>query len=148
MIIKFVRRLSCAVFAYLFLAWVLYHKLYIGKSETLRTEIEQQILSDYSSERYQHLTYHDTYDRFIFCNKVTYARNDTEGLVSQAVKQMNQTEAQASNKTNDELISELKFLPCEFGRDELFSIVVIRDSETARELQAMNQAGHLSGEIL
>lgn len=91
MMTKFFRRVFCAAFFYLLLAWILYHKLYVGKNEQLITAIEDQLLSSYSSERYQHLSYHEKYDRFIFCNKVTYQRNDTAGLVHEAVQHTNQT---------------------------------------------------------
>lgn len=77
----------------------------------------------------------------MFCNKVSFNRDDTAALVGQAVKDTNQTEAQASHLSNEELITELKFLPCEFARDELFSFVVINDEDKARELKSMNKVG-------
>ena len=46
-----------------------------------------------------------------------------------------------SHLSNEELITELKFLPCEFSRDELFSFVVVEDEDKARELKSMNKAG-------
>ena len=122
----------CFIFIYTLAAWVIYHKLYVSRNDVLIKQMEEQLLSHYTSTEYQHLSYSDKTDHFIFCNKVSFNRNDTEGLVDQAVQKTNQTKAQASHKSNEELITELKFLPCEFGRDELFSFVVMNDDETAR----------------
>ena len=97
---------------------------------------------------YQHLSYSDTTDRFIFCNKVTYERNDTTNIAKYAVKKLNETEAEVKNKTNDELITETKLVACEFSRDELFSVVVIEDPQVAGDLKRRNMEKNLTVEYV
>ena len=46
----------------------------------------------------------------------------------------NHTEEEVKKKNTDELITESKLVPCEFSRDELFSVVVINDAEVASDL--------------
>ena len=106
--------------------------------------MEEQLLSHATNSEYAHLVYSESNDRFIFCNKVSFNRNDTVHLAEQAVQKTNQTVAQVSNKTSEELITELKFVPCEFSRDELFSVVLINDVELAGELKRRNKAGNLT----
>ena len=106
--------------------------------------MEDQLLSSATNSEYAHLAYSESTDRFIFCNKVSFNRNDTENLAKQAVEKTNQTVAQVSNKTSEELITELKFVPCEFGRDELFSVVLVNDAELAGELKRRNKDKNLT----
>lgn len=47
-------------------------------------------------------------------------------------------------KSNDELITDLKYVPCEFSRDELFSVVVFSDAQLAGELKSRNKIGNLT----
>ena len=42
------------------------------------------------------------------------------------------------------MITDLKFVPCEFSRDELFSVVLINDAELAGELKRKNKEGNLT----
>ena len=60
------------------------------------------------------------------------------------VKSTNQTEAQAETKTNDELISDLNYVPCTFNRDVLFSFVIMSDEEEAVALKEWNKLGNLT----
>ena len=134
------------MFFYFFLGFVFYHKLYVNNSDILVGAMEEQLLSHNSIAEYKHLTYSETTDRFIFCNKVSFNRNDTVHLAEQAVKKTNLTKQDVVNKTSDELITDLKYLPCEFSRDELFSIVLINDVQHAEELKARNKDGNLTVE--
>ena len=123
-----VQRSFCALFVWLLLGFVVYHKQYVNSSDILVHAIEEQLLTQNKDSEYQRLSYSAKSDKFIFCNKVTYERNDTESLVHEVVTKTNDTEAQAKNMTNDELITEINFVPCEFFRDELFSVVVVREA--------------------
>ncbi len=143
-----VQRYFCAMFVYFLLAFIIYHKMYVNNSDILSGAIEDQILSLNSSPEYQKLPYSDSSDRFIFCNKVTFSRNDTAGLIKEAVKQKNETKEEATSKSNDELITELKYVPCDFSRDELFSVLVIQDVAVAEELKRANKDKNLTVENL
>ena len=48
------------------------------------------------------------------------------------------------NKSNDELIQDLKFVPCKFNRDVLFSIVLLDDHDQAETLKEENIAKNLT----
>lgn len=88
-IVTIVQRLSCAIFAYLLVSFVIYHKLYVNQSSILQSAIEDQLLARYNDPIYQHLSYSASSDRFIFCNKVTLQRDDTVSLVKYAIQRTN-----------------------------------------------------------
>ena len=88
---KIYQRFACCMFFYFFLGFVFYHKLYVNNSDILVGAMEEQLLSHNSIAEYKHLTYSETTDRFIFCNKVSFNRNDTVHLAEQAVKKTNLT---------------------------------------------------------
>ena len=90
------------------------------------------------------MVYSENDDRFIFCNKVSFARDDTASLAKQVIKKTNATAEEVKDKTSDELITDLKYVPCEFSRDELFSVVLIGDSELASELKQRNMNRNLT----
>lgn len=73
-------RITCALFAYFLISFIVYHKVYVNSSDVLVTAIEDQLLSQNKSPEYRVLTYSETTDRFIFCNKVTFLKNDTVHL--------------------------------------------------------------------
>ena len=60
------------------------------------------------------------------------------------VKSTNQTEAEAETKTNDELITDLNYVPCTFNRDVLFSFIIMNDEEEASALKERNKQGNLT----
>ena len=64
------------------------------------------------------------------------------------VEKRNETKEEATSKSNEELITELKYVPCDFSRDELFSIVVIQDVAVAEELKRTNRDRNLTVETL
>ena len=39
-IVKYVQRVSCCIFVYLFIGFILYHKMYSGHSDILKAAIE------------------------------------------------------------------------------------------------------------
>ena len=110
--------------------------------------IESQHLSHSKRQEYQHLGYYETTDKFIFCNKESYSRDDTESLAKQVVKQTNKTIEEAKTETSDQMITELKYKPCLFNRDVLFSIVLLDDSELAGQLKQRNTDRNLTVEVL
>lgn len=55
---------------------------------------------------------------------------------------------EVKNKTNDELITELQYVPCLFSRDELFSFVVVNDAQLAGDLKRRNKEGNLTAKDL
>ena len=71
----------CAYAAFLLVTFIVCHKLYVNKSDVLTTAIEDQLLSSRQSPEYQKLSYSEKTDQFIFCNKVTFERTDTENLI-------------------------------------------------------------------
>ena len=87
--VKYVQRISCCLFIYFLIGFILYHRMYAGQSDLLQKAIEDQILSRASTPEYQKLSYSQKTDKFIFCNKVSYSRNDTESLIKEAVKSTN-----------------------------------------------------------
>ena len=83
---KYSQRITCVIFVYLFLSFCIYHKLYVNQSDILTNAIESQLLSHAKRPEYQHLGYSESSDKFIFCNKESYSRDDTESLAKQVVK--------------------------------------------------------------
>lgn len=53
LVVKTIQRASCCLFIYLFVAFVLYHRLYAGHSDVLQKAIEDQLLSQASSPEYK-----------------------------------------------------------------------------------------------
>lgn len=103
-------------------------------------------MSHASSPEYAHLGYSKSSDAFIFCNKISFDKDDTESLIEQEIKATNKTIAQVKDKTSEELITDLKYVPCLFYRDELFSIVVVNDSKLAEDLKHRNRDRNLTVE--
>ena len=56
------------------------------------------------------------------------------------------TKAEVHKKSNDELITDLKYVPCEFSRDELFSVVILNDDQLAGDLKRRNTEGNLTAD--
>jgi regulatory protein YycI of two-component signal transduction system YycFG len=107
------------------------HKLYVNKSDVLTAAIEEQLLSGRSLD-YQHLPYSSTRGDYIFCNKKTFSHEDTQGLQNYALNKTHQSEDVVRQKTAEEIIKELKMEKCIFERDDLFSFVVVKDSDVAQ----------------
>ena len=147
-IAKIVQRVSCALFIYLLLAFVIYHKLYVNDSEILSNAMEVQLLASGSGQEHRKLPYSEEKDRYVFCNIKTFQASDKESLVEQAIETKTETKEEATEKSTEELITELNFVPCDFYRDELFSVVVINDVTVAEELKRLNQMQNLTSDIL
>ena len=105
--------------------FVTYHKVYVNDQSILTTAIEDQLLLHFSQE-YQHLPYTHN-DAYSFCNLKTFSRSDTAAIQKYASDQLDVPEEEIANKSNDELIDQTDLQNCEFGRDTLFSIIVMQD---------------------
>ena len=130
--INIFQKACCFYTVLVILNFVAYHKLYVNNSEHLTKAIEDQILFNRHAD-YQHLPYTHQ-DAYSFCNLKTFNRNDTEAIHNYANEELNATDEEIANKTNEELIAETDLQNCEFGRDELFSIIIMKDNEVANEL--------------
>ena len=112
--------------------FLIYHKLYVNNSAVLTKALEDQLLFRFSPE-YQHLPYTHS-DAYSFCNLKTFSRSDTEAIHKYASDQLDESAEEIAQMTNEELIGETDLQNCEWGRDALFSIIVMKDEEAAEEL--------------
>lgn len=94
-LVSYLKRCTCTIFLYLFIGFVIYHKSYVNNGAILTTQIEDQLLSSKNIKpEYQHLTYIENTDTFVFCEKNTLKSNDTEALSQEAMERLNDTQIQ------------------------------------------------------
>lgn len=123
---------------YAFFHFVAYHRIYVNKGHILQTAIESQLLFA-RSEAYRSLPYSAASDEYSFCNIKTFSQDDTQGLQNFAMNNTSIPQDEIMTKTADQLIKDLKMEKCIFDRDDVFNILIVRDTSLANELKQLNR---------
>jgi hypothetical protein len=137
-VLNFVKWSSLVSAVYFLLHFIAYHRVYVNNGSILQEAIENQLLFA-RTEAYRTMPYSEVTGQYNFCNLKTFSTDDTQGLQNYALNNTSIPAQEISTKTADQLIKELKMEKCIFDRDDIFTVIIVKDSLLASELKQLNR---------